>query len=64
MNEIILKFIKQKAQIHPVTGRPLSKEKRMDTMYKIVTNHVYGIKYDRNERILAADFIRKIVEED
>lgn len=64
MNAIIAKFIQQKTQRHPISGQPLSKEKRMDEMYIIVTNHVYGIKYNKAERVLAADLLKQIIEED
>lgn len=64
MNEIIAKFIKNKDARHPMSGELLSKTKRMDEMYKIVTNVVYDKKYTKAERILAADFIKQILEEE
>lgn len=64
MINIIAKFQKQKDQRHPMSGKPLSKTKRMDDMYKIVTNVVYDKNYTKAERILAADLIKQILEED
>jgi hypothetical protein len=64
MNEIIAKFIKNKNARCPISGQPMSKNKRMDEMYKIVTNVVYNVEYSKAERLLAAEFIKQILEED
>jgi hypothetical protein len=64
MINIIAKFQQQKTQKHPITGEYLSKIKRMDEMYKIVTNTVYDKKYTKSERLLAAELIKQILEEE
>lgn len=64
MEKIIATFIEQKSQRHPITRQPISKEKRMNTMYSIVTNNGYYVEYSKAERILAAEFIKQILEED
>ena len=64
MDEVLAKFIKNKAFRNPLSGEPMSKTKRMDEMYKIVTDVIYDKEYTKAERILAADFIRQILEEE
>jgi hypothetical protein len=64
MEEIIGEFISQKNYRCSRTGEALPKSKRMDSMYSIVTNNVYGKDYSKSERILAAEFIKQILEED
>lgn len=62
--EILGKFLLEKESRHPLTGQQLSKNKRIESMYKIVTNRIYGAHCSVGERILAADLIKKILEEE
>lgn len=61
---IIKKFINQKNSKHPISGEPLSKNKRMESMFTICVNNEYGTNYTREDRIMAAEFIKEIIKED
>ncbi len=62
--DILGKFISMKESNHPITGQPLSKRKRMDEMYSIATNSYYQKNFTKEERLLAAELIKKIIEEE
>lgn len=64
MEEIIGTFIISRDMRHPLSGEPISKTRRMNEMYEIVTNSVYNKEYNKDERILAAELIKKILQED
>lgn len=63
-SEIIGKFISMKECVHPQTGQPLSKRKRMDAMYGIATNSYYQKNFTKEERLLATDLIKEIIKEE
>lgn len=60
---ILSEYTKDYNYRDPFDGRPLSKKKRTDKMYNIVTNMNYGVEYTKEERILAAEMITLIMKE-
>ena len=63
-SKIIAIYLKGLDYQHPISGEPLSKKKRMDQMYSIATNNVYDMNYTTDERVLAVEFIKRIIIED
>lgn len=61
--ELAVEFERQKNSVHPVTGKKLSKRKRMDFMYDVVTNSKYNKNYSKEEKLFALSLIKKIIEE-
>ena len=62
--EVLAKFLQQKNVIDPRTGKSLSKITRMNEMYDIICNNCYEKKYTKTDRLIAADLIKQIIEED
>ena len=62
--EVIAKFIKDKNTIHGITGEPLSKTKRIHSMYEIIMNKSYEKKWSKLDRLMAADFIKTIINDE
>ena len=56
-------FLQQKRIINPQTKKHLSKIKRMDELYAIITNKNYNHKFTKDEQLLAADLIKEIIKE-
>ncbi len=63
MNEITQQFMRDKAFIHPISGKPLSKRVRLDSMYTIITNSEYNYTYSLDEQLLANEYIAMIIKE-
>lgn len=57
-------YLKQKNYKHPLTGKGLSKLKRMDNMYEIVRNQNYCYKFTKDEQLLANELIKCIINEE
>jgi len=60
---IIGTYLKDKDTIDPFTQKKLSKTKRIENMYSIIQNYVYNMEFNNHEKILASQFITKILEE-
>lgn len=57
MNEVIGIFTKQKSF-------EISTSKRIEGMYEIIRNKCYGKRWSKSDRLLACEFIKKIINED
>lgn len=64
MEDILGLYLKQKNIVDIVSGKPLSKERRIESMYSIVQNIIYGKSYNNEERVMASKLITKILEEE
>lgn len=64
MKDILRTYMLDKSTKHPLSGKKLSKSKRIDNMYSIVQNYVYGKKYTQEERVFASKLITEILQED
>lgn len=60
---IIGTYLKDKDTINPFTQKKLSKTKRIENMYNIIQNYVYNMEFNNHEKILASQFITKILKE-
>lgn len=63
MNEILGIYLKNKHAKHPLTKEPLSKEKRIESLFNVVQNRVYDKTYSIEQRILASELITQILKE-
>ena len=63
MKDILNKYIQDKLTRHPLNGSKLSTSKRTERMFEIVQDTVYGVKYTKEERILASQLITEILKE-
>lgn len=64
MKQVIGKFITDKNYIDNITGKPLSKSKRIDSMYDIIRNKFYEKTWAKSDRLMACDLIKEIINED
>jgi len=64
MEEILGQFLYEKSLIDPLTGKPLSKSRRIENMYAIINGLVYDKHYTKDERLLAVSLIKQIIEEE
>lgn len=63
MERILGQYLYQKDLINPLNGKKLPKSKRIESMYAIVQNNVYGENYSNDERIFASSLITEILKE-
>lgn len=63
MSEILALYLSERDYINPLDGTNLPRGKRIDNLYNIVQNRVYGKKYSKDERILASSLITEILKE-
>lgn len=64
IKHVIGDFVCLKESKHPLSGKPVSKRKRMDALYNIATNSNYGEKYTKKEKLLAIELMKSIIEEE
>lgn len=63
IKQILGKYIQDKETINPLTGKSMSKSKRMDNIFAIVQNRIYKFNYSLEDRIFASKVITMILEE-
>ena len=63
MNKVLEIFVNELHIKDPRTGKGLSKNKRIKSMYEIITDKVYSYKFSHDDKIMAADLIKKILKE-
>ena len=64
MQSILKLYLQDKLTVHPFDNSKLSKSKRIERMYDIVQDRVYGVKYTKEERVFASKIITEILLED
>lgn len=51
MEKVLSQYVQDKSITNPLTGKHLSINQRIDNMYNIITNKIYGEKFTIEERI-------------
>jgi hypothetical protein len=62
-DEILGNFIRAKNCINPMTGKPLSRTKRLTQLFDVIYNKKYEKKHSKNDMLLAVELVKQIINE-
>lgn len=63
IEEICAIYIHEKNIKNPLNNESLPKSKRIESMYNIIQNNIYGKFFDNDDKLFASSLITQILKE-